>query len=116
MCNNIYAAGKDRTGVLAALILSLAGVPEETIAEDYALTRIGIETQKDFLSGMIKKWQPTWTEDTPGVKALLAIRPSYILAFLESVRKEYGGIEGYVQSRLKFSPAEIEKIKASIRP
>ena len=32
------AAGKDRTGVIAALVLGLAGVPAETIAEDYALT------------------------------------------------------------------------------
>jgi len=31
------AAGKDRTGVVAALLLELAGVPHETIAEDYAI-------------------------------------------------------------------------------
>lgn len=32
------AAGKDRTGVVAALLLSLAGVPRETIVDDYELT------------------------------------------------------------------------------
>ena len=32
------AAGKDRTGVLAAIVLSLLGVDEETIVGDYALT------------------------------------------------------------------------------
>src|SRR5256714_3214386 len=31
------AAGKDRTGILAALVLSLLGVPDEDIAEDYGL-------------------------------------------------------------------------------
>ena len=35
-------AGKDRTGVLAALILALAGVDERTIAEEYALTDLGL--------------------------------------------------------------------------
>jgi len=35
-------AGKDRTGVLAALILRLAGVDERTIAHEYALTEIGL--------------------------------------------------------------------------
>ena len=35
-------AGKDRTGVLAALILALAGVDDRSIAEEYALTEIGL--------------------------------------------------------------------------
>lgn len=33
-------AGKDRTGVVAAILLLHAGVPQETIAKDYALTRV----------------------------------------------------------------------------
>ena len=33
------SAGKDRTGVLSALILAFLGVPDETIVEDYALER-----------------------------------------------------------------------------
>ena len=32
------SAGKDRTGVLSALILAFLGVPDETIVEDYALS------------------------------------------------------------------------------
>ena len=32
------AAGKDRTGIIAALLLALAGVDDETIAEDFALS------------------------------------------------------------------------------
>ena len=36
-------AGKDRTGVFAAIVLALAGAPRELIAHDYELTRIGIE-------------------------------------------------------------------------
>jgi protein tyrosine/serine phosphatase len=38
-------AGKDRTGVLCALILSLCGVDDETIANEYALTEIGLSTE-----------------------------------------------------------------------
>ena len=36
------AAGKDRTGILAALVLSLVGVPDEVIAEDYTLSGEGV--------------------------------------------------------------------------
>ncbi len=44
-------AGKDRTGVLAALILSLAGLDDQAIAEEYALTELGLA-----------HWRPTILE------------------------------------------------------
>lgn len=39
-------AGKDRTGMIAALLLRLAGVPIDTVDEDYALTE-ALMTEKD---------------------------------------------------------------------
>ena len=36
-------AGKDRTGIVSALLLSLAGVPDELIAADYAASDPGVE-------------------------------------------------------------------------
>lgn len=42
-------AGKDRAGVGIAMLLSLAGVPRQAIAHDYALSRLGIERARDFL-------------------------------------------------------------------
>lgn len=44
-------AGKDRTGVLGALILDLTGVDKDTIAQEYALTESGLEA-----------WRPTVVE------------------------------------------------------
>ena len=43
-------AGKDRTGVAVALILGVAGVPPSYISHEYALTRIGIEPVREFLT------------------------------------------------------------------
>ena len=37
------AAGKDRTGLLSAIVLSLLGVPEETVVADYALSGEAME-------------------------------------------------------------------------
>ncbi len=37
------SAGKDRTGVLAALLLGALGVPDETIVADYSLSRDAME-------------------------------------------------------------------------
>jgi hypothetical protein len=38
-------AGKDRTGVLCALILSLCGVEDEVIAHEYSLTEVGLTSE-----------------------------------------------------------------------
>ena len=38
-------AGKDRTGVICALILSLCGVDDEIVAQEYALTDLGLSTK-----------------------------------------------------------------------
>jgi hypothetical protein len=38
-------AGKDRTGVICALVLSLCGVDDEVVAQEYALTEIGLTTE-----------------------------------------------------------------------
>ena len=46
-------AGKDRTGVTAAVVLALAGMPHEYIAREYALTRIGMEPAREFLTSKL---------------------------------------------------------------
>jgi hypothetical protein len=55
--DSLHTAGKDRTGVLAALLLSLAGADTSTIDRDYAYTRIGIEPARDFLTAKLMKGQ-----------------------------------------------------------
>jgi protein tyrosine/serine phosphatase len=117
-------AGKDRTGTLAALILSLVGVPDKDIAFDYSLSRIGIEPQKEFLTAFIRKWKPEWTEDTPGLREFSNVRKEYMLHFLQEARTVYGGDAGdeqgtwaerYARSELGFSQAEIETLRNNLR-
>lgn len=67
------ALGKDRTGIATALILSLAGVPEYQIAEEYALTNIGLEsyrpTARKFLISL-----SNFDWDESKVTAMLSVR------------------------------------------
>jgi len=42
-------AGKDRTGVICALILSLCGVPDNVVAYEYSLTEEGLAELKETL-------------------------------------------------------------------
>lgn len=51
---NNQTGGKDRTDVLATLILRLAGASYQAIVDDYALTRIGVEPAREMMGAMLK--------------------------------------------------------------
>lgn len=64
-------AGKDRTGVICALILSLCGVPDEDVAREYALTSEGL---KDAKPGLVKRLlaMPAFDGDPEGAERMLS--------------------------------------------
>jgi protein-tyrosine phosphatase len=75
------AAGKDRTGVVSALLLSAVGVPEEAIVEDYVLS------QSCFASPWDETCEPIEVDCPPELM-------SATLAYLE---RRYGGARGYLR-------------------
>lgn len=102
-------AGKDRTGLIVALLLELAGVDRETIAADYALT---IECLRPF--------DEEWLANGPGERAererlmkKFAPRPEVMLTVLEHLERQYGGAEAYLLG--SGVPAEdIERLRARL--
>ena len=83
-------AGKDRTGMGAALFLASLGVDEKTIFEDYMLSNKQLENKYKSLIDSI-----------PQLKALLEVRPQYLQAGFEQIVKEYGSVERYLQNILE---------------
>ncbi|KAI1639923.1 tyrosine phosphatase [Biscogniauxia mediterranea] len=49
------SAGKDRTGIVCALILSLCGVEDEVVAQEYSLTNLGLATLHDIILNNLMK-------------------------------------------------------------
>ena len=78
-------AGKDRTGVITALILKLLGVSEKDIIDDYMYTKV-------FMKEILKKYANNNT------KILNIITPKriYMEKFLEEFENLYGSIEKYL--------------------
>ena len=86
------AAGKDRTGMISALLLGLAGVPKETIAADYGLSaRYLVVRYLTYPEAdpEIRTWADYQRTSCPPETMLL------VLDYLESI---YGGVEGYVRT------------------
>lgn len=87
------SAGKDRTGVLAALVLSSLGVPDEVVAADYHLSAVAVER----LVAWLKATRPDLSEEmSRQPKALLSCPPEAMHTFLRGVRGRFGSVEGYL--------------------
>lgn len=85
-------AGKDRTGLVVALLLSLVGVADEDIADDYALTMTSLE-------GLIADWLTEMSDDPAEherLRALAEPRREAMLDTLAYLRQGYGSAEGYL--------------------
>ncbi|KIJ57092.1 hypothetical protein M422DRAFT_198473 [Sphaerobolus stellatus SS14] len=106
-------AGKDRTGVLAALILKIAGVDNEVIAKDYSLTRVGREPQRALIMARLAK-EPEFAENKEAALNMLESRYETMTAFLDFLEEKYGGAESYLKTYLGFSEEDISKIRKNL--
>jgi protein-tyrosine phosphatase len=88
------AAGKDRTGVLAAVVLALLGVDESTIVGDYALTAAAMAALVERLAQDRPEALSAMNDQPP---AYLASPPEAMRRFLDHVRAEHGSMVGYVR-------------------
>jgi len=80
-------AGKDRTGVLAALVLDILGVRHEVIVEDYMLTA----TRMDLIRARLRR-DPAYGSRIDQIPAArLAMQAGPMEHFVTEVRRRYGG-------------------------
>lgn len=101
------AAGKDRTGIAAALLLELVDVPDETIVDDYTRSA-------GLLAPLLKEWLPSMKErgvSEDRAKKLMESRAPDMSATLRHVRQHYGSSEGYLRG-IGISPDEISALRA----
>ncbi|MGI9613249.1 MAG: tyrosine-protein phosphatase [Acidimicrobiales bacterium] len=93
-------AGKDRTGVLTALILGALEVDDESIAEDYArsseaMTRM-VEWYRRTSSMSPQEKMAQMGMDPSLASAMMKAERSTMLDFLAEMRNRYGTIENYL--------------------
>lgn len=106
-------AGKDRTGVLCALVLSLCGVPDEVIAHEYSLTDLGLGHRRDEFIENLTRSGPL-KGNRAAAERMVGSRPEAMLGTLALIRREYGGVEEFVRGRCGLSEEEIEGIRKNL--
>jgi protein-tyrosine phosphatase len=85
-------AGKDRTGLVAAMMLSIAGVEPEAIGADFAETDLQMA---DRYEEWLAKAPP---ERLQSMRDELRCPPEWMLSTLDYVNQKWGGVEGYLEA------------------
>lgn len=101
-------AGKDRTGIVAALVLRLVGVDIDAIAADYALTDIRPLLRRGLVDGMSE-------EEVRARTFLLSAPHGGMAGFLGDVDERYGSVAGYLE-RAGLDPAATRELRRRLAP
>ena len=104
------AGGQDRTGMIAALLLGVAGVPPQTIAEDYTLTA---QYYVDLFLGKDAPPDVNPADYTVEAYRRRQCPPEAMLRTVEYLAHRYGSVEGYVRAA-GVSGLEIERLRAAL--
>ncbi len=102
------AAGKDRTGVLAALVLDIVGVERQTIVEDYALTATRLD--------LIRARQPAGAATADRMieaPHLFGADAHTMERFLDALHRDYGGGHAWALAA-GVEPATLEAMTSAL--
>ncbi len=114
------SAGKDRAGVGASIVLSLLGVPWETVKEDYLLSNYyrkdenerDLKTLRDDLAK--KQGIPPEKVDMSSYEAAYYVKPEYIDAAHQDVISKYGSMEAFFIKELGVSEELIKRLRSEL--
>ncbi|WP_354639000.1 tyrosine-protein phosphatase [Kitasatospora camelliae] len=101
------ASGKDRTGIIAALVLTALGVPEDTVVADFALTALATDR-------LVADWHARYPDKTlvwPGYGRA----PGAVMRnFLADLTTAYGSPRAYVTDRLGLGPGIVDALRGTL--
>jgi len=102
-------AGKDRTGWATAVILTLLGVPRETVMEDYLRSNAYLQAKND---ATMKALAASGAGINPAfLEPVLTVRPEYLQSAFDEVDRKYGSMEAYARDGLGLSALDIAMLR-----
>lgn len=104
------AAGKDRTGLVIALVLAMLGVPDEIIIDDYALTGVLRPNRIDDYAGMFS----AAGADIERARALFESPAAAMASTLAHLRDAHGDVETYLVEAGGLAPTVMEGLRSTL--
>jgi len=107
------SAGKDRTGIVSALILSILNVDRQLIVDDYMLSNYYRRNRAEKTLGKAKLGRiikPKLNMDA--IEVLSTVDERFIRATFNAIDSTYGGIEPFIKNQLGIDQATRLKLIA----
>ncbi len=106
-------AGKDRTGVAAALVLAALRVPRHFILEDYLLSEGSFDQSRaHFINELGTEYFARL--DRGAWEPLLRVDADYLNAMFDEVHKTHGTVERYLDERLDVGRQDLERLRDNL--
>lgn len=103
------AAGKDRTGFAAAIILLALGVPRDVVMRDYLLTRQFYLPDAEIARLQQKYGMESLPADA--VLPMLEVHEDYLAQALDSIDDGHASVADYLEQALGVGPAELAELQ-----
>jgi protein-tyrosine phosphatase len=104
------SAGKDRTGLAAALLLTALGVPYETAVADYLLSNETYRPKPPVAGGDDPMARMFASMPKDALQALMGVDRRYLDASFKAI-KARGGMDRYLAEQLQLSPKDVETLR-----
>lgn len=106
-------AGKDRTGLAIALLLTLLGVPDEAIAADFSLSNLFYEEVRRSIERDAKRLA-VFGVQANNLRPFLVAHPESLRLALAHIRQKYGTVTKYVCGRAGLESAIITQLQTEL--
>ena len=107
-------AGKDRTGVFSAILLTALGVPRDTVVRDYMLSNqylLAPDTIESTTADLQRAFGLVEPPDISTVRTIMTAKPETLEATLDKIDKTYGSFNTYLRDALKISDSDLAMIR-----
>jgi protein tyrosine/serine phosphatase len=101
--------GKDRTGLLSAFLLHLAGVDDEQIAADYALSEERLRPRHEVWFAAAES-----EEELERLRRIAQTPAASMIGLFSELERRYGGVEAYLREA-GVTDEELELVRARLR-
>jgi protein-tyrosine phosphatase len=102
-------AGKDRTGIAAALLLYALGVPYSTIRADYEATNYYRAADNER---MLRVMVTSMHISEPVARSMMGAKGSYLDATFDAIRAQYGSVDRYLADQLGLDQQKLVILRA----
>lgn len=107
-------AGKDRTGVFSAIVLTALGVPRAVVIQDYLLSNqylLAPDTIEKTAADLQRAFGLPEPPDIATVRTIMTSKPETLEAALDQIDKKYGSFENYLHDALHLSDSNLAALR-----